>query len=68
MDVIKMAHEEGLLQNGKALAALQKGDEALSSWISCHMYKPVYTNLIHLPVGKHFPSLEHFPIHPLPLY
>lgn len=47
-----MAHEEGLVQNDKALRALRKGDEGLSDWISCMMYKPVYQNLIHLPVGE----------------
>ena len=47
-----MADEEGLVQNSKAKMAIKDGDEALSSWISCMMYKPVYQNLIHLPVGK----------------
>lgn len=52
-DVIKMAYEEGLVRNDRAVQALKSGDEALSSWISCMMYKPVYQNLIHLPVGDH---------------
>lgn len=46
-----MADEEGLVQNSKAKMAIKNGDEALSSWISCMMYKPVYQNLIHLPTG-----------------
>ena len=51
-DVIKMADEEGLVQNSKAKMAIKDGNEALASWISCMMYKPVYQNLIHLPVGE----------------
>lgn len=63
-----MADEEGLVQNSKAKMAIKDGDEALSSWISCMMYKPVYQNLIHLPVGEAsvcYEMWERSKIHPV---
>ena len=50
-DVIKMANTEGLLKNPKAANALSQGDDSLSKWVTCRMWKPTYTSLIHLPTG-----------------
>lgn len=49
--VMKMAKEEGLLKNPKAINAMKLGGGCLHSWVVCQMYKPKYTSLIHLPTG-----------------
>jgi phage gp36-like protein len=51
MAVLKMAHEQGLVENEKALKALEDSDEELAAFIVGHMYVPMYRPLVSLPVG-----------------
>ncbi len=51
MAVIKMAHEQELLGNGKAVEAVEESDEMLAAFIEEQMYVPKYRPLVSLPVG-----------------
>lgn len=41
---------QGLVR-GRCLGQLQRGDEALASWVTGLMFLPIYSHLIHLPPG-----------------
>lgn len=51
MAVMKMAHQQGILGNDKAVKALEGSDEELAGFIKEHMYVPAYRPLVSLPVG-----------------